>query len=42
MIGFALSSSFWYATFQVHSDITDVSFLSDSQMSVVLGEHLIK
>ena len=31
-----------YATFQVHSVLTDVSFLSDSQMSAVLEENLLK
>ena len=42
MIDFALVNSFWYVALQVHSVLTDVSFLSDSQTSVVLGENLLK
>ena len=38
MIDFALLNSFWYVAFQVHSVLTDVSCLSDSQISAVLGE----
>ena len=42
MTDIALFNSFWYIAFQVHSGLTDISFLSDSQMSAVLGENLLK
>ena len=31
---------FWYVPFEVHSVMLDVSFLSDSHMSDVLGKNL--
>ena len=40
MIAFALLNIFWYVAFQVHSVLTDVSFLSDLHVSAVLGENL--
>ena len=42
MTDLALLNSFWYVTFRVHSDLTYVSFLSDSKMSAVLGQNLLK
>ena len=42
IIDFALSNSFWYVTFQGYSVLSEVSYLSDSQMSAVLGENLLK
>ena len=38
MIAFALSNNYWQFAFQVNSDLTDVSCLSASHTSVVLGE----
>ena len=42
MIAFALLNIFWYVAFHVHSALADMSFLSDMQLSVVLGENLYK
>ena len=42
MIDFALLNSHWYVKFQVNPVLTDVSCLSDSQMSAVPGENLLK
>ena len=38
-IAFALSNIFWYVTFQAHSVLAGISFLSDSHKSAVLGEN---
>ena len=42
VIDFALLNIFWYVVFLVHSVLADVNFLSDSQMSAVLGDNLLK
>ena len=42
MIDFVLLDIFWYVEFQVHTVLADVHFLSDSQMSPMPGENLLK
>ena len=42
MTDFALLNSFWYAAFLVHSVLTDIFCLSDSEMPAVLGGNLFR
>ena len=42
MFDFALLNSFLFVAFNIHYDLTDITFLSDSQMYTVLGENLLK
>ena len=42
MIDFALLDIVWYVAFQVYSVLADVNFMSDLQMSAMLGKNFQK